>query len=68
MRSYVCYEHPNEIFGQSNVSIWKKIMDFRVKLPSTKGLLRVSRTAKKPNQSILKEINPKYSLKGLMLN
>ena len=30
-------------------------------------LLRVSWTARRPNQSILKEINPEYSLKGLML-
>ena len=30
-------------------------------------LLRVPLTAKRSNQSILKEINPEYSLKGLML-
>ena len=30
-------------------------------------LLRVLWTAKRSNQSILKEINPEYSLKGLML-
>ena len=30
-------------------------------------LLRVSRTATRSNKSILKEINPEYSLKGLML-
>ena len=30
-------------------------------------LLRVSRTARRSNQSILKEINPEYSLEGLML-
>ena len=30
-------------------------------------LLRVPWTARRPNQSILKEINPKYSLEGLML-
>ena len=30
-------------------------------------LLRVLWTSKKPNQSILKEINPEYSLEGLML-
>ena len=30
-------------------------------------LLRVSQTARRPNQSILKEINPEYSLEGLML-
>ena len=31
------------------------------------GLLRVPWTARRSNQSILKEINPKYSLKGLRL-
>ena len=30
-------------------------------------LFRVPRTARRSNQSILKEINPEYSLKGLML-
>ena len=30
-------------------------------------LLRISWTARRSNQSILKEINPEYSLKGLML-
>ena len=32
-----------------------------------KGLLRVSWTAKRSNQSILKETNHEYSLEGLML-
>ena len=31
------------------------------------GLLRVTWTAKRSNQSTLKEINPEYSLEGLML-
>ena len=30
-------------------------------------LLRVTQTARRSNQSILKEINPEYSLEGLML-
>ena len=30
-------------------------------------LLRVPWTAKRPNQSILKEISPEYTLEGLML-
>ena len=30
-------------------------------------LLRVSWTARRSNQSILEEINPEYSLKGIML-
>ena len=29
--------------------------------------MRVPWTARRPNQSILKEINPEYSLEGLML-
>ena len=32
-----------------------------------KRLLRVPRTARRPNQSILKETSPEYSLEGLML-
>ena len=32
-----------------------------------KGLLRVPWTARRSNQSILKEINPGYSLEGLVL-
>ena len=32
-----------------------------------KRLLRVSWTARRSNQSILKEISPEYSLEGLML-
>ena len=32
-----------------------------------RGLLRVPRTARRSNQSILKEISPEYSLEGLML-
>ena len=30
-------------------------------------LLRVPQTARRPNQSILREINPEYSLEGVML-
>ena len=36
-------------------------------LSCLKRLLRVSGTAKRSNQSILKEINPEYSLEGQML-
>ena len=32
-----------------------------------RGVLKVPWTARRSNQSILKEINPKYSLEGLML-
>ena len=37
------------------------------KLWCWRGLLRVPWTAKRSNQSVLKEISPEYSLKGLML-
>ena len=37
------------------------------KLCCWRGLLRVPWTARKSNQSILKKINPEYSLEGLML-
>ena len=37
------------------------------KLWCWRRFLRVPWTAKRPNQSILKEINPEYSLEGLML-
>ena len=38
-----------------------------VKLWCWRRLLRVPWTARRSNQSILKEINPEYSLEGLML-
>ena len=37
-----------------------------LELPCWRRLLRVPWTARRPNPSILKEINPEYSLKGLM--
>ena len=37
------------------------------KLWSWRRLLRVLWTARRSNQSILKEMNPEYSLEGLML-
>ena len=37
------------------------------KLCCWRRLLRISWTARKSNQSILKEINPEHSLEGLML-
>ena len=38
------------------------------KLRCWRRFLRVPWTARRSNQSILKEINPEYSLEGLMLN
>ena len=40
---------------------------FRIVVLEKRRFLRVLRTARRSNQSILKEINPKYSLEGLML-
>ena len=48
----------------------KKIGHWRtdaLKLWCWRRLLRVPSTARRPNQSILKEINPNYSLEGLMV-
>ena len=49
---------------------WKKAEHWRTdafELRCWRRLLRVPWTARRPNQSILKEINPEYSLEGLML-
>ena len=40
---------------------------YAFKLWCLRRLLRVPWTARRSNQSILKEINPEYSLEGLML-
>ena len=45
---------------------WQRIDVF--KLWCRRRLLRVPWTARRSNQSILKEISPEYSLEGLMLN
>ena len=44
-----------------------KAMIHAIKLWCWRTLLRVPWTASRSNQSILKEINPEYSLEGLML-
>ena len=44
---------------------WQKIDAFE--LWCWRKLFKVPWTARRPNQSILKEINPEYSLEGLML-
>ena len=45
----------------------KKAERQRIELWCWRRLFRVPWTARKSNQSILKEINPEYSLQGLML-
>ena len=48
---------------------WRRLSaeEYYFKLWCRKRLLGVPWTARKPNQSILKEISPEYSLEGLML-
>ena len=57
------------MYGCENWTI-KKVEHQRIdvfKLRCWRRLLRVPCTARRSNQSILKEINPEYSLEGLML-
>ena len=51
---YVCHEG----WAPKNWCFWTVVLEM---------LLRVPWTARRSNQSILKEINPEYSLEGLML-
>ena len=62
------------VFSSSHAQMWKldtkktehqNIDSF--KLWCWRRLLRVPWTARRPNKSILREINPEYSLEGLML-
>ena len=60
---------PVAMYGCENWTI-KKAERWRIdafELWCWRRLLRVSWTARRSNQSILKEINPEYSLEGLML-
>ena len=54
---------PNLLWGGIGI-----LEDVRLPLKSLRRLLRVSWTAKRSNQPILKEINAEYSLEGMMLN
>ena len=49
------------------VGEYKRISVEELMLSNFGRLLRVPWTARRSNQSILKEINPEYSLEGLML-
>ena len=62
------------VFSSNHVQMWeldhKEVWDRRIdgfKLWCWRRLLRVPWTARTSNLSILKEINPEYSLQGLML-
>ena len=60
---------PVAMYGCKNWTV-KKAENQRIdafELWCWRRLLRVPRTARRSNQSILKEINPEYSLEGLML-
>ena len=61
-------------FSTSHVWMWELdhkeiwvLKNWRFELWCWRRLLRVPCTARRSNQSILKEINPEYSLEGLML-
>ena len=57
---------PVVMYGCESWTI-NKAEHWRIVLWCWRRLLRVPWTARRSNRSILKEINPKYSLKGLML-
>ena len=69
VRIFKAMVYPAVMYGCENWTIEKaehqRIAAF--KLWCWRRLLRVAWMARKSNQSILKEINPEYSLKGLML-
>ena len=56
------YHHLVAILRIASLVYFDKVSD-----SSWRRLLRVPWTARRPNQSILKEISPEYSLEGLML-
>ena len=62
-------ERQKEMFKEVKAEKYPKLMKIiNVKhLWYWRRLLRVPRTARRSNQSILREINPEYSLEGLML-
>ena len=62
-------------YGFSSSHVWMWELDYKAEhwridgfeLWCWRRLLRVPWTARRSNQSVLKEINPEYSLEGLML-
>ena len=74
-RHYFANKGPSKQgYGFSCGHAWMRELDWRKRrridafeLWCWKRFLRVPWTARRSNQSILKEINPEYSLKGLML-
>ena len=74
-RHYFANKGPySQSYGFSSSHVWIWQLDHKkgrrtdaFELWCWRRLLRVSWTARRSNQSILKEISPEYSLKGLML-
>jgi len=61
-------------FPRSHIPMWefdhkegRVLKNWCIRMWCWRRLLRVSWTARRSNHSILKEINPEYSLEGLML-
>ena len=63
----VMYRGESWTIKQAEEKTERKLRTNAFELWCWRRLLRVPWTARKSNQSILKEINPGYSLKGLML-
>ena len=53
--------------SRTTVQIGYTMDEIYLTRPNDISILRVPWTAKRSNQSLLKEINPEYSLEGLML-
>ena len=76
-RHYFANKGPaSQSYGVSSSHVWMQELDYKkaecqridaFELWCWRRLLRVPWTARRSNQSILKEINPEYSLEGLML-
>ena len=64
-RHYFANKGPSpQGYGFSSSHVWMCELDYK---ESWRRLLRVPWTARRFNQSILKEISPEYSLEALML-
>ena len=69
-RHYFAIKGPSsKSYGFSSSHVWMWELGYKESGPKNRcfWIVRVPRTARRSNQSILKEISPKYSLEGLML-
>ena len=72
-RHYFADKGPsNQVYGFSSSHVWMWELDYKERIDAfelwcCRRLLPVPWTARRSNQSILKEISPEYSLEGLML-